>query len=64
MGWEEGGGISLSSNGKIDMNARKIYIVPLYIVKDCRSNGGTTLGSVSATTDAVACEANVAFWVD
>ena len=38
MGWGgEGGEISLSSNGKIDMNARKIYIVPLYIVKDCIS---------------------------
>ncbi len=34
MGGGEGGEISLSSNGKIDMNARKIYIVPLYIVKD------------------------------
>ncbi len=32
--WGGGGGISLSSNGKMDMNVRKIYIVPLSIVKD------------------------------
>ena len=34
--WGGGGGGSLSSNGEIDMNACKIYIVPLYVVKDCR----------------------------
>ncbi len=40
MGWGwggEGGGISLSSNGKIDMNACKIYIVPLNVATEFES---------------------------